>query len=143
MASRYRPRLGRRRSARFAAAPEALDDNHAAAAPEALDDNHAAAATGMTAIPGTSIAESLRLGRVATKALRALPVVHAVAQRVGRAELVDDVYGTHYSEFEVDLKPLSGDEAEAAQADTRFEIDVRGVVRPAVVKTKPLYRKGA
>ena len=68
----------------------------------------------MTAIPGTSIAESLRLGRVATKALRALPVVHAVAQRVGRAELVDDVYGTHYSEFEVDLKPLSGDEAEAA-----------------------------
>ena len=32
MASRYRPRLGRRRSARFAAAPEALDDNHAAAA---------------------------------------------------------------------------------------------------------------
>jgi aminomethyltransferase len=33
--------------------------------------------------------------------------------------------------------------AEAAQADTRFDIDVRGVVRPAVVKTKPLYRKGA
>ena len=73
----------------------------------------------MIAIPGTSIAESLRLGLVVTKALRALPAVRAVAQRVGRAELVDDVNGTHYSEFEVDLKPLSGDEAEAAQAGIR------------------------
>jgi Cu/Ag efflux pump CusA len=32
---------------------------------------------------------------------------------------VDDVYGPNYSEFEVDLRPLSGDEAEAVQADIR------------------------
>ncbi|MBV9049557.1 MAG: glycine cleavage system aminomethyltransferase GcvT [Solirubrobacterales bacterium] len=29
-----------------------------------------------------------------------------------------------------------------ADPDTRIEIDVRGTIRPAVVKTKPLYRKG-
>jgi CzcA family heavy metal efflux pump len=73
----------------------------------------------MSAVPGTSIAESLRLGNVVTKALRALPAVRSVAQRVGRAELADDTYGPQYSEFEVDLKPLRGDEAETAQADIR------------------------
>jgi aminomethyltransferase len=32
--------------------------------------------------------------------------------------------------------------AEAADPGTRIEIDVRGQVRPAVVQTKPLYKKG-
>lgn len=73
----------------------------------------------MPAAPGTSIAESLRLGDLVTKALRALPAVRSVAQRVGRAAFADDTYGTDYSEFEVDLKPLGGDQIEAAQADIR------------------------
>ena len=73
----------------------------------------------MSAIPGTSIAESLRLGRQATAELLRLPFVRAVSQRVGRAEKADDTNGTHYSEFEVDLKPLSGAAAEFAQADLR------------------------
>jgi len=42
-----------------------------------------------------------------------------VSQRVGRAEKADDTWGTHYSEFDVDLKPLSGEGAEVAQADIR------------------------
>ncbi|MGB0097619.1 MAG: glycine cleavage system aminomethyltransferase GcvT [Solirubrobacteraceae bacterium] len=33
--------------------------------------------------------------------------------------------------------------AQRAAAGTRIEIDVRGTVRPAVVETKPLYRKGS
>ena len=45
--------------------------------------------------------------------------MRSVAQRVGRAEKADDTWGTHYSEFEVDLQPLSGDEAEAAEAEIR------------------------
>jgi CzcA family heavy metal efflux pump len=73
----------------------------------------------MSAVPGTSIDESLRIGRRVSDALRKLPVVQSVAQRVGRAEKANDTWGTHYSEIEVDLKPLSGEEAEEAQADVR------------------------
>ncbi|KZC22663.1 acriflavin resistance protein [Rhodanobacter thiooxydans] len=74
----------------------------------------------MSAVPGTSIDASMRIGTRVTAALRQLPTVRSVAQRVGRAEKATDTYGTHYSEIEVDLKPgLSGDEAEAAQADIR------------------------
>jgi CzcA family heavy metal efflux pump len=73
----------------------------------------------MSAVPGTSIAESLRLGKQVTAALKDLPAVKSVAQRVGRAELSDDTLGTQDSEFDVELKPLSGDEAERAQADIR------------------------
>jgi Cu/Ag efflux pump CusA len=77
----------------------------------------------MTAIPGTSIAESLRLGTVVTKALRALPIVRSVAQRVGTAELADEANGPHHSEFEVDLKTIGGEENEAAQAEIRKALD--------------------
>jgi CzcA family heavy metal efflux pump len=73
----------------------------------------------MSAVPGTSIAESLRLGGLVTTALKELPVVRGVAQRVGRAEQSDDTWGTHYSELDVDLKPVGGEEAEFAQADIR------------------------
>ncbi len=73
----------------------------------------------MSAVPGTSIGESLRVGARVAEALHKLPAVRSVAQRVGRAEKVSDTWGTHYSEFEVDLNPLSGDEAEGAQAEVR------------------------
>jgi aminomethyltransferase len=33
--------------------------------------------------------------------------------------------------------------AERAAPGTRLELDVRGKMRPAVVKEKPLYRKGS
>lgn len=73
----------------------------------------------MTAVPGTSLAASMRLGDLVTKSLLALPAVRSVTQWAGRAELADDINGPHYSEFEVDLKPLGGDEAETARADIR------------------------
>ncbi|HLZ04301.1 MAG TPA: efflux RND transporter permease subunit [Bradyrhizobium sp.] len=74
----------------------------------------------MSAVPGTSIDESLRVGAEITKALLQLPEVRSVAQRAGRAEESEDSWGPHYSELEVDLKPgLSGDDAEKAQADIR------------------------
>ncbi len=68
------------------------------------------------AIPGTSIDESLRMGGRISQALLELPAVRAVAQRVGRAEAYEDTWGTHYSEMEVDLKPLKGEEAERARS---------------------------
>jgi len=72
-----------------------------------------------SAIPGTSIEESLRLGSHVTQELLKIPYIRSVAQRVGRAEKADDVFGTHYSEFDVDLKPLQGEEAEFAQSEIR------------------------
>jgi CzcA family heavy metal efflux pump len=73
----------------------------------------------MTAVPGTSIRQSLRLGQHVTAALIKLPFIRLVAQRVGRAELADDTSGTHSSEFEVALRPLNGEQYDAAQAKMR------------------------
>lgn len=70
----------------------------------------------MTAAPGTSIAESQRLGQAVTTALTELKWVRSVSQRVGRAEAADDTSGVHISELEVDLKRgLPG--AELSKAD--------------------------
>lgn len=74
----------------------------------------------VTAIPGTSLDESLRIGKHMTEALRQVRGVRSVAQRVGRAEAGQDTAGTHFSEFEIDLEPgLSGDEQAAAEARMR------------------------
>jgi CzcA family heavy metal efflux pump len=73
----------------------------------------------MSAVPGTSLDESMRLGARVTEALHRDPRVRSVAQRIGRAELSEDTWGTHYTEFEVDLVPLKGKEAETAQDDLR------------------------
>jgi CzcA family heavy metal efflux pump len=73
----------------------------------------------MSAIPGTSLAESLRIGDRVTRALTAYPFVRRVSQQIGRAEASDDVYGTHYSEINVDLVPLGGKEGEQATAQIR------------------------
>jgi CzcA family heavy metal efflux pump len=73
----------------------------------------------MSAVPGTSLDESFRLGASVTQALERDPRVRAVAQRIGRAELSEDTWGTHYTEFEVDLVPLAGEDAETIQDDLR------------------------
>ena len=73
----------------------------------------------MSAAPGTSIEESMRLGSRVTSALHELPAVRAVAQRIGRADKSDDILGSHYSEFDVDLKRAGGAQLEAAQSAIR------------------------
>lgn len=73
----------------------------------------------MSAVPGTSLKESLRLGNAITHELLKNPHIRSIAQLVGRAELGDDTWGTHYSEFHVDLQPLQGEEAELVQAEIR------------------------
>ncbi len=73
----------------------------------------------MAAVPGTSIEESLRIGNQVSAALEKLPFVRSVGQRAGRAAQSEDTTGTNYSEFEVDLKPLDGDQAELATATIR------------------------
>lgn len=73
----------------------------------------------MAAVPGTSLEESLHLGRAVTLELLKNPNIRSVAQQVGRAESADDTWGPHYSEFHVDLKPLSGEEGESVQGEIR------------------------
>ena len=83
----------------------------------------------MSAVPGTSLDESLRLGRIVAAVLRADPRVRSVAQRVGRAELGEDTFGTEASEFEVDLVPLGAGDAETLRADLRRKLAaIPGVV---------------
>jgi len=76
----------------------------------------------MSAVPGTSLDESLRLGQQVTAMLKADPRIRSVAQRIGRAELSEDTWGTNYTEFEVDLRPLSGEDAERVEDDLRAKL---------------------
>ncbi|PKO91759.1 MAG: CusA/CzcA family heavy metal efflux RND transporter [Betaproteobacteria bacterium HGW-Betaproteobacteria-1] len=64
----------------------------------------------MTAVPGTSEQESLRLGKKVYEVLKEIDGVKSVAQWVGRAQNGADTFGTHYSEFEIEIGMLSGDE---------------------------------
>ncbi|MCI0540425.1 MAG: efflux RND transporter permease subunit [Verrucomicrobiales bacterium] len=73
----------------------------------------------MATVPGTSLEESLRLGREVTRELLANPHVRCIAQQVGRAENGEDTWGTHLSEFHVELNPVSGEEAEFIPAELR------------------------
>lgn len=73
----------------------------------------------MSAVPGTSLEQTLALGGLVTRAmLDDDPQVRRVAQRVGRAS-ASDVFGPQSSEFEVDLKPLTAGEARDAQSTLR------------------------
>lgn len=71
------------------------------------------------ALPGTALEESVRQGKLVTTELLKNPRIRSVSQQVGRAELHDDTWGTHYSEFHVDLKPGFKEDAEKVQAEIR------------------------
>ncbi|HIG65987.1 MAG TPA: efflux RND transporter permease subunit [Methyloprofundus sp.] len=63
-----------------------------------------------TSIPGTSLQESIRQGIQVSAQFRQIEEIESVSQWAGRAERGADTYGSHYSEYEVRLKPLSGTE---------------------------------
>lgn len=76
----------------------------------------------MTTVPGTSEVQSLKLGNQVTKVLLEIPGVKSVAQWVGRAPNAADTFGTHYSEFEVEIGTVSGKEQERIFHDIREEL---------------------
>jgi CzcA family heavy metal efflux pump len=70
--------------------------------------------------PGTSLDEMLAVGGRISKDVLALPYVATIEQQVGRAELGEDTWGPHASEFHVELKAdatIDQDDAEEALRD--------------------------
>ena len=76
----------------------------------------------MTAVPGTSARESLRIGDKVSEVVSQIKGVKSVTQWVGRAPNAADTFGTHYSEFEVELKSLSGPEQNRVLNSIREEL---------------------
>ncbi|MGZ8153252.1 MAG: efflux RND transporter permease subunit [Methylovulum sp.] len=72
-----------------------------------------------SSIPGTSLQESLRIGSKLTEQLLDIKGVQSVSQWAGRAERGADTYGSHYSEYEVRLEPLSGKEQQQIKDQIR------------------------
>ena len=62
----------------------------------------------MTAYPGTSEKESIRIGNLVSNQIRSIDGIKSVAQWVGRSPMGADTFGTHYSEFEIELEKLGG-----------------------------------
>jgi HME family heavy-metal exporter len=73
--------------------------------------------------PGTSLAESNRVGTLAEQLAAAVPEVTQVGRRTGRAELDEHAEGVHYTEMDVDLKPSARSRDEIV-ADIRKRLAV-------------------
>ena len=78
--------------------------------------------------PGTSLAESNRVGALAEQLLMQVPEVIKVGRRTGRAELDEHAEGVHSSEIDVDLKPSLRSREEITQ-----DMRQRLAVLPAVI----------
>ncbi|QPK64245.1 efflux RND transporter permease subunit [Methylomonas sp. LL1] len=74
-------------------------------------------------VPGTSLQESIRVGALLTEQFLNIEGIESVSQWAGRAERGADTYGSHYSEYEVRLKPLSGTEQQRVLDSLRETLD--------------------
>ena len=83
--------------------------------------NEGVALVGLRLNPGTTLAETSRIGTVAEKALVGVPEVEHVGRRSGRAELDEHAEGVHVSELDLRLKPSERSVAEI-YADIRSRI---------------------
>ncbi len=70
-------------------------------------------------LPGTSLPETIRIGKQATVELFKIPEIDTVEQQAGRAELGEDPWGPHRSEMHIELKPTSGKDQAAVQHEIR------------------------
>lgn len=73
--------------------------------------------------PGTSLAESNRIGAIGEKLVLEVPEVISTGRRTGRAELDEHAEGVHYTEIDVDLKETERNREEIL-ADIREKLAV-------------------
>jgi Cu/Ag efflux pump CusA len=85
----------------------------------------------MTTVPGTSEQESLRIGQRVAQRIGAIRGVRSVVQWVGRAESGADTFGTHYSEFEVEIGQLPGADQRRIYREMRAALGELGQAKPA------------
>ncbi|HEY2676131.1 MAG TPA: efflux RND transporter permease subunit [Steroidobacteraceae bacterium] len=69
--------------------------------------------------PGTSLESMLEMGKRISADVLALPYVQSIEQQVGRAELGEDTWGPHRSEFHVELKQGAKVDQNDAQQELR------------------------
>ncbi|RDW14540.1 efflux RND transporter permease subunit [Paracoccus thiocyanatus] len=80
-----------------------------------------------TAMPGTSLAENMRLGTQIERIVSAVPGVVSVSQRAGRSRLDEDAQPVNFAEFDVTLDPELRDAAGAIEQIRTALAEVPGV----------------
>jgi CzcA family heavy metal efflux pump len=84
-------------------------------------------------ITGTSLDEMLEVGKRVSADVLALPYVSTIEQQLGRAELSEDTWGPHRTEFHVELKPDATVDQSAAQEELRGILEKYPGVQSEVV----------
>jgi CzcA family heavy metal efflux pump len=86
-----------------------------------------------SSITGTSLDEMLDVGKRISADVLALPYVQSIEQQVGRAELGEDTFGPHRTEFHVELKPDTTVDQGAAQQELRAILEKYPGIQSEVV----------
>jgi Cu/Ag efflux pump CusA len=73
----------------------------------------------VTTGPGASIAETLRIGKILSERIVAIPNVATIEQQVGRAELGEDTWPPHRCEFHIELKPVDAEDQAKVESKIR------------------------
>jgi len=73
----------------------------------------------MNAVPGTSLAASRQLGAVAAREMLSREHIESVPQQIGRAELGEDPWGPHRSEFHINITRNLGKAEDEVQESIR------------------------
>ena len=72
-----------------------------------------------SSLTGTSLDETMRIGNKISENVLSIDGVKTISQWAGRAERGADTYGSHYSEFEVELYDISGKEQQRVYNEMR------------------------
>jgi CzcA family heavy metal efflux pump len=86
-----------------------------------------------SSITGTSLDEMLDVGKRISADVLALPYVQSIEQQVGRAELGEDTFGPHRTEFHVELKADATVDQSAAQQELRAILEKYPGIQSEVV----------